>query len=85
MAGRWGGEEFLVITANTALANAVHLAEKVRMTLAQASLPNVRQITASFGVASYAVGETISALLDRADHALYAAKRSGRDRVQAIE
>ncbi|WP_420105044.1 diguanylate cyclase [Herbaspirillum huttiense] len=85
VAGRWGGEEFLVITANTALANAVHLAEKVRMTLAQASLPNVRQITASFGVASYAVGETISALLDRADHALYAAKRFGRDRVQAIE
>ena len=50
--------------------------------LSVAGLPADRRFTASFGVAELAPGEGISALLSRADAALYEAKNAGRDCVR---
>jgi diguanylate cyclase (GGDEF)-like protein len=84
-AGRSGGEEFIVMLPDTDRAGAMRVAEHLRQAMHSLSLPGVtREVTASFGVASYPDdaldGETLMRLADRA---LYSAKQSGRDRVEA--
>ena len=79
--GRWGGEEFLLILPNSALTNAVELAERIRCELAKHNFPDIHKITASFGVAVYQQGEKWEHWLHRTDMALYRAKAMGRDRV----
>ena len=79
--GRWGGEEFMVICPGTGLGAAGDLAEAMRARLAREAHPGVGIRTCSFGVAEHGEGEDLHALLARADDALYAAKRNGRDQV----
>jgi len=84
-AGRIGGEEFAIILAGANLVAARLFAEGARgafATLAVDGLPEKHPITASFGVAELGEGESISELLVRADMALYAAKKEGRDCVR---
>jgi len=83
IAGRWGGEEFLLVLPGTALEGARVLAERLRSRLERARYDTLgeRQVTATFGVAEYARGEELSALLARADAALYAGKARGRNQV----
>lgn len=79
---RLGGEEFGLMLPHTDRAGALALAERIRAAVEQTPLatPPVR-ITVSLGIAGLAAGETgISAALSRADQALYAAKRAGRNR-----
>lgn len=83
-AGRWGGEEFLVICPKVDLNDAFVLAERIRAAVAKHSFPVVGKKTCSFGVASYRSGDTAETMVKRADEALYNAKQHGRDRV-AIE
>lgn len=81
-AARLGGEEFLLVLVKSDMEQALKLAEKVR-TAAMAlrfSEPQL-SITASMGVASFSVGESLDHLLARADDALYQAKKSGRNRI----
>lgn len=82
---RYGGEEFLILLANTDESGATLLAERIRAALEQRlHLPgdgiNLK-VTASLGVASLRAGELQSQLIDRADKALYEAKGTGRNRV----
>jgi len=84
--GRFGGEEFAVVLADTNRAGALETAEKLRAAIAEISVPGVdRRTTASFGVAVLPddAGEP-ELLLRAADRALYAAKGAGRDRVETI-
>ncbi|MGD6968737.1 sensor domain-containing diguanylate cyclase [Rossellomorea vietnamensis] len=81
LAGRWGGEEFLVISPNTGAVEALELAEELRQHLENHSFNKAGKTTASFGVATYVEGDTPSSLLSRCDHALYAAKEEGRNQV----
>lgn len=83
--GRWGGEEYLIICAETDLAGATSLAEKLRLDLAAADMAEVGRVTASFGVASFQTGDDGHALVRRADTGLYRAKENGRNRVEAVE
>ena len=76
--GRLGGEEFLVLLPDTGPAAARRVADALRRQVAAADAPV--PVTASLGVATWE-GETPEALLHRADQALYAAKRAGRNRV----
>ena len=82
---RWGGEEFLLLMANTHPADGTRLLERVRATVAATpvALPGGTQLslTVSVGLAELAPGESTAALLQRADAALYGAKRLGRNRV----
>ncbi|HEU0043836.1 sensor domain-containing diguanylate cyclase [Sphingomonas sp.] len=81
--GRLGGEEFAVLLPETPATDALRCAERLRATLAQttiAAAPGLR-VTASFGVAPLdGAISTVSRWLADADAALYAAKRSGRNR-----
>lgn len=79
--GRWGGEEFLVITPQTDSIQARTLAERLRKAIFSHPLEDVGTITASFGVAEYHPPESAEAWLKRADDALYAAKQGGRNQV----
>jgi diguanylate cyclase (GGDEF)-like protein len=82
---RLGGEEFAVLLAHTDADTAVHLADELRRTLERAAVAGsgdaVVRYTVSVGVASLDDGESLASLLQRADAALYAAKRGGRNRV----
>lgn len=79
---RYGGEEFVVLMPHTALAGAVVVAERIRTVLAgEVIAPVPEPVTASFGVAELLAAEGGEAFLARADRALYAAKREGRNRV----
>jgi len=79
---RWGGEEFAVLLPQTDLEAAHLVAGRICRSLAQNVFERVGRVTASFGVAMYQTGESASALLGRADDALYRAKRNGRNRVE---
>jgi diguanylate cyclase (GGDEF)-like protein len=80
--GRWGGEEFMLLAPESNLAQAVHLAEKVRQSIACCAIDGVGQITISCGVTEMRAGDREEDLIKRADDALYAAKRQGRNRVE---
>jgi diguanylate cyclase (GGDEF)-like protein len=82
MAYRLGGEEFLVLLPGATLEEAEEVAERLRQSVGAAAVAG-QSVTMSFGVAASADGEAFDfdALYTRADAALYAAKRSGRDRV----
>lgn len=83
--GRYGGEEFLVILAETALDEARHIAERIRRRVADEPVVvdnQVIQISASLGIATVLAGETdYRPALERADKGLYLAKAAGRNRV----
>jgi len=86
--GRYGGEEFVQILTNTALAGAVAHAERLRQRISTLELPivdrSVGRVTVSIGVAQYVPGETIVQTFARADEAMYKAKRRGRNRVESL-
>lgn len=91
--GRYGGEEFVALLPDTDLRTATLVAERIRAGIeAMANAP--RPLCASEGVPAYTAsigvtelhrtgGDTIDAMLARADAALYEAKRSGRNQVRA--
>jgi diguanylate cyclase (GGDEF)-like protein len=84
--GRLGGEEFAVFLPETGLGDAIDAAERLRLAVASARLDSGGEavaMTVSIGVAELAVDDMVSAALLRADTALYAAKRKGRNRVEA--
>jgi diguanylate cyclase (GGDEF)-like protein len=86
MVARYGGEEFAVILPNTDYRQATHVAELIRanieqLHIAHAQSPVCPYVTVSLGVASgFPQNDSLPiALLERADSALYEAKREGRN------
>ncbi|HEV2923106.1 MAG TPA: diguanylate cyclase [Solirubrobacteraceae bacterium] len=82
--GRAGGEEFLMLLPDTGLEAARLVAEKVRLAIAELSIPSVqRAITTSIGIAVMPdhAGDATT-LLRYADRALYTAKKNGRNRTE---
>jgi diguanylate cyclase (GGDEF)-like protein len=84
---RWGGEEFLVVARFIPRSNAADLAEKLRVAIESHPfvLPDGGELrkTCSIGVAAYpSNGLTFEQVVQRADEALYEAKRSGRNRFE---
>ncbi|WP_122095989.1 sensor domain-containing diguanylate cyclase [Rahnella sp. Larv3_ips] len=80
---RWGGEEFLILLPLTPLEGAMIVAEALRERVQQLSQPEMPALTVSVGVAQYEAGEDFTSLFKRVDDALYRAKTSGRNQVQA--
>jgi|FLOH01.1.fsa_nt_gi diguanylate cyclase (GGDEF)-like protein len=81
LVGRWGGEEFLIISKETDLNGASELAEKIRRSVESSKFEKVNHLTVSIGVAQIKENETIDELLKRVDDALYEAKEAGRNKV----
>jgi len=86
---RYGGEEFLVLLPATELDGACVVAEELRKLIARNELKvlktqkNIGSVTVSVGTAEVRSGDTVDSLIDRADKALYLAKRSGRNNVKS--
>ena len=82
---RYGGEEFVVLLRNPAPGVALEIGERIRANVHDMDLTHAgieHPVTVSVGVATgVSAGEHIEDIVERADRALYAAKRTGRDRV----
>ncbi|MBF0153232.1 MAG: diguanylate cyclase [Magnetococcales bacterium] len=81
---RLGGEEFVLLLVGAKMKEAFEVTDRIRMTVEKLTLPGVlaeRKFTVSAGVASRIPKESLEAVLERADAALYRAKRSGRNQV----
>ena len=81
---RFGGEEFLLILTGADQSTARQVATRLCARTRQMSVPGTEdgfEMTASIGIAEYRPGESLDELLSRSDHALYAAKTGGRDRI----
>jgi diguanylate cyclase (GGDEF)-like protein len=86
--GRFGGEEFVAFLPETALDDAVEVANRIRTTIAQLCLFSRKkpvQMTVSIGATEYSKqDENLDKIIQRADRALYHAKHRGRNLVVAI-
>jgi diguanylate cyclase (GGDEF)-like protein len=81
-AARYGGEEFAVILPETPLSEAVLIADRLRRNINRNPVPGLGHISASIGAAAYPLqSNSLEELIDKADRALYVAKRGGRNRV----
>ncbi|NWH08988.1 MAG: GGDEF domain-containing protein [Alphaproteobacteria bacterium] len=86
-AARYGGEEFAVILPGTSVANARIVADQIRRIVASKKIikrstnESFGTVTISIGAAAWRKGDNPNSLIERADACLYAAKRSGRNRV----
>lgn len=76
---RWGGEEFMIVLPGLERDEAVGVAEKLRLLIAESMPEQLPAITCSFGVTQYRKAETTGSLLQRVDDLLYQAKKSGRN------
>src|SRR6266498_1248578 len=84
---RYGGDEFAILLVETSKAGARLYADRIRYVLSSYQFAHKRRVTASFGIASLPedVAPTAEDLIQAADEALYAAKRSGKNRVSVHE
>lgn len=92
-AGRWGGEEFIVILPTTKLSDAAKIAERLRQAISSMSFHRLQDkidadslhVEVSIGVAGIKKGRRISldTLVNLADEMLYQSKREGRNRISA--
>ena len=83
--GRWGGEEFMVLLSNCAPGYEKEVAERIRQSFEKLTFEGCPNQTISLGTAQAQPGESADALCTRVDHALYAAKSSGRNCVRSSE
>jgi len=87
VAARYGGEEFAVVLPNTALRQALTVADNIRRAVMSKQLKKkstgeiLGRVTVSVGVSMQQPGDDREKLIERADTCLYAAKRNGRNRV----
>ena len=80
-AGRWGGEEFMMLLHNTDVSSAALIADLVRQCFANISFPLARTQTVSLGVTQARKDDTLDGLCTRVDTALYEAKKTGKNKV----
>jgi diguanylate cyclase (GGDEF)-like protein len=82
IAGRYGGEEFLVVMPETDLAEAMGIAERIRLAMEALIWKHPITVTISAGVAMWQNDETTSDFIVRADALLYEAKQGGRNQTR---
>jgi diguanylate cyclase (GGDEF)-like protein len=78
---RFGGEEFIIFPMSIELPKAIKFAEEIRVLIEESNIIDNIAVTASFAVAQYQQGESAENWINRADIALYQAKKSGKNRV----
>lgn len=83
-AGRWGGEEFMVLLPNTKLKIAKSIAQRICKTIAELNFEIVGSVTVSAGVAVSDDETLMENVYHKADTALYIAKKNGRNRVEVF-
>jgi diguanylate cyclase (GGDEF)-like protein len=81
---RYGGEEFLLVLSEATEATGLEVCSRIRArieTFNWRSLGRDLRVTVSIGLATRRAGDSLAALVERADGALYSAKNAGRNRV----
>jgi diguanylate cyclase (GGDEF)-like protein len=81
---RYGGEEFVILLSNTKLDGAELLAERIRSKIEHNTLAynmDILKLTVSQGVSTLRVNDTMESFIERADQAMYRAKKNGRNQV----
>lgn len=81
--GRWGGEEFIIISSQSGN-YALKLADELRLKIKEFQFKTAGRLTVSFGVTEYIAGESVDSFISRADRGLYQSKHEGRNRVTFI-
>jgi len=82
VAGRYGGEEFMIFFPDTDCASAREIAERMRVHI-ESAFQHSELITVSMGLASFPDAEEADELIERADQALYSAKHNGKNQLCA--
>lgn len=83
---RYGGEEFIILARCETLEQLEKFAEKLRSAFASLHIEEISSsVTASFGITMHHAGDSLAAMIKRADTALYKAKKDGKNRVEAID
>ncbi len=77
---RLGGEEFLLLLPDTPLDGAKLVADKLLEVIRELTISDSLHVSASIGISDLAPGEDVETWIERADNALYEAKKAGRDR-----
>jgi len=80
-AGRWGGEEFMILLPKTSLSEAADIAEAMRLEFNNIAFTQAGHQTISVGVTRAVRGENVDMLCGRVDQALYEAKKTGKNKV----
>ncbi len=78
---RFGGDELLILLPDTGLDSAVMIAERLKKIINEDAQLSQNGLTLSFGIASFQAKDNFNSLVERADKALYKAKREGRNKV----
>ena len=81
MIGRYGGDEFVVLLPHTQQDVVVAIGQRIIDRLREIKLANDLSVSASFGVAALKADDSFRTLFERADAALYQAKKKGRSQV----
>jgi len=89
LVGRYGGEEFSLLLAETSKESALQVAERLRLSIEKhqfKAYDEIGKVTISLGLATFPEdGRETGSLIDKADRALYKAKQSGRNRVSTLD
>lgn len=83
-AGRWGGEEFMLVLANTDISTATLIADLIRQCFENTTFSSIPSQTISVGVTEANAKDTFDTLCTRVDTALYKAKMNGKNKVIVI-
>ena len=82
-AGRWGGEEFMLLLPECDIHHAAEIAERIRKCFEGTAFQQAHTLTVSIGVSQARNDDTLDSLCVRVDKALYEAKQSGKNKVVA--
>jgi diguanylate cyclase (GGDEF)-like protein/PAS domain S-box-containing protein len=80
--GRWGGEEFMIISPNTDIDGAYTLTQNIRSNIEKTMFDSVEKVTISAGISQIDSNLDEKSIITKADEALYRAKNKGRNRVE---
>jgi diguanylate cyclase (GGDEF)-like protein len=88
LVGRYGGEEFSLLLAETSKESALQVAERLRLSIEKhqfKAYDEIGKVTISLGLAAFPEdGRETESLIDKSDRALYKAKQSGRNKVSTL-
>lgn len=84
-AGRWGGDEFVILLPGTTLESALIVASRLQKAFRRIQLPDRSFLTASIGCTTASPEETEAGFYKRMDDALYLAKEGGRNRIILLD
>ena len=78
---RWGGEEFVIVSKQSNLDSAKYLCSRIKKAINDYTFPYCKELSCSFGIAEHQSKENILDCFERADQALYQAKKQGRNQI----